>query len=81
MSTKTIHVNASRDYDVLIGSGLLNDTGKLVKDVHAPCKVCIVCDSNVAPLYRKTVQKSLEAEGFETVIFTFPAGESSKTLD
>ena len=30
MSTKTIHVNASRDYDVLIGSGLLNDTGKLV---------------------------------------------------
>ena len=64
MSTKTIHVNASRDYDVLIGSGLLKDAGTLVKEVHAPCKVCIVCDSNVAPLYRKTVQKSLEAEGF-----------------
>ena len=41
MSTKTIHVNASRDYDVLIGSGLLKDAGTLVKEVHAPCKVCM----------------------------------------
>lgn len=81
MSTKTIHVTASRDYDVLIGSGLMNDAGKLVREVHEPCKVAIVSDSNVAPLYLKKVQASLEAEGFETVPFLFPAGESSKTLD
>lgn len=81
MSTKTIHVTASRDYDVLIGSGLMKNTGKLVKEVHEPCKVAIVSDSNVAPLYMETVKESLEAEGFETVQFIFPAGESFKTLD
>ena len=81
MSTKTIHVTASRDYDVLIGSGLMENTGKLVKEVHGPCKVAVISDSNVAPLYMKTVRESLEKEGFKTVQFVFPAGESSKTLD
>ena len=80
MSTKTIHVTCSRDYDVLIGSGLLQKAGSLIREVHAPCKVALISDSNVAPLYGRTVGDALQAAGFEPVTFVFPAGEASKTL-
>lgn len=80
MSTKTIHVTCSRDYDVLIGSGLLAEAGALIRDVHAPCRVALISDSNVAPLYGKTVGDALSAAGFEPVSFVFPAGEASKNL-
>ncbi|MBO4383126.1 MAG: 3-dehydroquinate synthase [Clostridia bacterium] len=81
MSIQTIHVTASRDYDVLIGSGLLKETGKHLRAVHAPCRVAVISDSNVAALYMDTVLASLKEEGFETLPFRFPAGERSKTLD
>lgn len=44
-------------------------------------KVCIVSDSNVAPIYGKEVCGLLEREGFFCVSFMFPAGEASKNLD
>ncbi len=44
-------------------------------------KVCVVSDSNVAPLYAKEVNGLLEKEGFFCVTFTFQAGEASKNLD
>jgi 3-dehydroquinate synthase len=44
-------------------------------------KLCIVSDSNVAPLYAKEVIGLLEKEGFFCVTYTFPAGEASKNLD
>ena len=44
-------------------------------------KLCLVSDSNVAPLYAKEVTGLLEKEGFFCVSFTFPAGEASKNLD
>ena len=80
MSTKTIHVTASRDYDVLIGNGLLKDAGTLIAEVKAPCKAAVISDSNVAPLYAETVCDSLEAAGFTTCTFVFSAGEASKNL-
>ena len=44
-------------------------------------KLCVVSDSNVAPLYADTVCGLLEKEGFFCVSYTFPAGEASKNLD
>ena len=44
-------------------------------------KLCIVSDSNVAPLYAKDLIGLLEKEGFFCVSFTFTAGEASKNLD
>ncbi len=44
-------------------------------------KVCIVSDSNVAPIYAKEVSGLLEKEGFFCVYYVFPAGEASKNLD
>ncbi len=81
MNTKTIHISASRDYDVLIGNGLIKDAGRLIEAVHAPCKVAVVSDSNVAPLYLETLRDSLEAAGFAVCSYVFPAGEASKNLE
>ena len=44
-------------------------------------KVCIVSDSNVAPIYVKEVAGLLEKEGFFCVSYVFQAGEASKNLD
>ena len=44
-------------------------------------KLCLVSDSNVAPLYAKDMAGLLEKEGFFCVSFTFTAGEASKNLD
>lgn len=44
-------------------------------------KICLVSDSNVAPLYAKDIIGLLEKEGFFCVSYTFPAGEASKNLD
>lgn len=75
---KKISVRASREYEVLIGSGLAEKAGELVKQVHAPCRTVIVTDSNVAPLWLGKVKVSLEKAGFTCSEYVFPAGEASK---
>ena len=77
----TIRVNASRAYDVIIGSGILKSIGTYVADFKNLAICCIVSDSNVWPLYGKAVQSSLEDAGIRTCSFIFPAGESSKSAD
>lgn len=43
--------------------------------------ICIVTDSNVGPLYAEAVKAELEKVFSRCLVFTFPAGEESKTLD
>lgn len=43
-------------------------------------KLCIVTDTNVAPLYLETVKKALAETSQEISEFVFPAGEASKNL-
>ena len=74
----TVHIHASRSYDVLIGSGLLSTIGTYAAQLKNVSKVCIVSDSNVWPLYGSVAANSLKSSGLETVSFVFPAGESSK---
>lgn len=76
---QTITVNASRTYEVRIGSGLLAQTGALSAPLIKGRDAVIVSDSNVWPLYGRTVQASLEEAGFRVDYFVFPAGETSKT--
>lgn len=74
----TVHVKASRNYDVLIGSGLLDTLGSHAAAIKKVKKVCIVSETNVWPLYGETAKKSLADAGLETVEFVFHAGEESK---
>lgn len=75
---KTVHVTASKEYDVLIGSGLLRSIGSFVADFKNISKVCIVSDSNVWPLYGQTAVLSLTSAGFDVNHYIVPAGEDSK---
>ena len=74
----TVSVTASKSYNVLIGRGLLNDIGKHICSVHKACKVAIISDSNVWPIYGQSVQIHLEESGFDVVHYVFEAGEASK---
>lgn len=78
---KTVQVNASRNYEVIIGSGILSALGEHIFPLGNFRKVCIVSDTNVWPLYGETVTKSLTHAGYETVQFVFPAGEANKNGD
>jgi len=83
---RTIQVEASKEYDVLIGGGLLSKAGELFK---AACsnytgkgeKAVIVTDDVVDKLYADTVEKSLAVEGYKTKRFVFPNGELSKNME
>ena len=78
---KTVHVTASREYDVHIGSGLLGDIGYYAAAIKGVQRVCIVSDSNVWPLYGNTVAESLTSHGLPSTSFVFPAGEIHKCAD
>ncbi len=78
---KVISVNASRKYDVIIGSGLLPALGRYVNDLKKAGKAAIISDSNVWPYYGSIAEQSLQSAGFETFSYVFPAGESSKTAE
>ena len=77
---KTLHIDlGSRSYDIHIASGLLDRAGEEIKKVCPKAKrLAIVTDANVDPLYSARVEDSLEAVGFDTGLFTGPAGEGAK---
>ena len=75
---KTVSVSVSRNYDVIIGAGLLPKLGNYAQALGKARKACIVSDSNVFPRYGNAVKASLTDEGLETTEFIIPAGEASK---
>jgi len=77
---RTVHVSASKNYDVLIGEGLLDKSGELTRKLIRPCRCMIVADDTVDELYGDRVQISFSYSGFEVSRFVFPAGEASKNL-
>lgn len=74
----TVTVTASKSYNILIGKDILSRLGKEAEKLGNAQKICIVSETNVWPLYGKTVQDNLESSGFKVISFVFPAGESSK---
>lgn len=71
----------SRTYEVLLGSNILDELGKHVKQVIPKAtRVCVISDSHVAPLYGARCVKSLEDQGFASQLITFCAGEASKNM-
>lgn len=74
-------MRTARPYDLFIGEGLYSGTGKLCREVNNGQRALIVSDSHVAPLYAKEIAISLDAAGYQTGLFTFPAGEANKRLE
>lgn len=79
-SIRTIPVSAAPAYEVSIGPGLLQTCGQRLKPLLGECRVAVITDTTVAPLYLEMVLQSLEQAGVATCSHVFPAGEGHKTL-
>src|SRR4051794_34568840 len=79
---KSIRIDASpHPYDVLIGSGLLDEAGSLLAQRAQFTSVAILSDEHVAPLFEARLTQSLTTLGFAPVLITVPPGEASKSLE
>ncbi len=68
-------------YPVFVGWDTLEEQlGRRLAQTGFSGRAFIVCDSNVVHPYGRAAQRSLHAAGIEMGMFTFPAGEGSKTL-
>ena len=62
----------------MIGSNILDEAGRLVKDKVGFSKICIITDDTVDSLYGKRTEDSFEREGFSVEKIVIPHGEKSK---
>jgi 3-dehydroquinate synthase len=67
-------------YDVHCRWGAIDDLGALMRDAGLRGSAFVVSDDAVAEHYADRASASLRAGGFEPLVFTFPAGEGSKSL-
>lgn len=77
---REVIVRASTEYAILIGRGLLAQTGAEIAKRIQPCKAAIITDTTVEKLYAAQVEHSLAQAGFTTCRFAYPAGEGSKNI-
>ncbi len=77
METVTVDL-ADRSYKILIGPGLLADSGHHIVPFLRRKRVVVVTDSTVAPLHLDGLRQGLAAAGIDMVSRIIPAGERSK---
>lgn len=77
---KRITVNTSKQYDVLLGSGLIRQLPALLAPVCEGRKIGIITDDTVEGLYANNVAQDLAAAGYQVSTFAFPHGEGSKHI-
>lgn len=74
----TVSVNASKNYQVIIGSDLSATLIDHIKLLGKTGKAAIISDSNVFPIYGKMIDDALQKAGMKTCSYVLPAGEESK---
>ncbi len=76
---KRVKVSASRNYDVLIGKGIISESEKYIETaLQGRPRLAIITDDRVDELHGKALEDALS--GFDFVKFTFKNGESSKNI-
>jgi 3-dehydroquinate synthase len=80
MSERVRVALGGRSYEILIGGGLLDSAGGLIRQVVTTRRLVVVTDDNVAPLHLARLQAALDSAGFEAPALVVPAGEASKDL-
>ncbi|MBQ6695019.1 MAG: 3-dehydroquinate synthase [Bacteroidaceae bacterium] len=81
MPYKTIHVEASRSYDILIGNDILSKAGEIIGPIVGNCRLGLLTDSTVDKLYGKRLTDILTASGYTIHKYVIPSGEASKCAD
>jgi 3-dehydroquinate synthase len=67
----------SRSYDIVIGSGLLENAGKYIEAAVKYSKAVIITDSNIPKEYVEQIEKVRDVAG----VITLPAGEKTKSFE
>ena len=81
MQYRTIHVEASRSYDILIGRDILVGLGEFIRPLLGNCRLAVLTDSNVDALYGDAIINHLNEAGYDACKYVIPAGEASKCAD
>jgi 3-dehydroquinate synthase len=79
----TLHVPVSlagREYDVVIGQGLIDHAGSYIAPLLKRGRTAIVADETVAALHAGRLVAALAAAGIEAQLITIPPGEASKSF-
>ena len=77
---QTVTVNASKKYDVRIGTGFIDNIGDEIAPLMSGKKVMVVSDDKVFGIYGDRVVKSLEESGYTVFTSVFQNGEDSKNI-
>ena len=79
---ETIQVNlGERSYSILVGSGILNDAGTLLKSQGIKGRIMVVTNPTVAQWYLEPLIDSLSQAGYDVVAVQVPDGETFKSLE
>jgi 3-dehydroquinate synthase len=79
---ETVRVNLpGREYNIVIGPGLLAEAGALIAPMLRRKRVAIVTDENVAAAQLHNLQAGLSAGGITSEVLILPAGEATKSWD
>lgn len=76
-----ICVNTDKPYEIKMDKGLLYKIGAEVEKLKKACKVCIVTDNIVHPLYTPPLERSLIQSGFDVFKAVFSNGEEVKSMN
>ena len=68
----------ARSYDIVIGSGLLEQAGALMRPVLRQNRVVLVTDENVAALHLKRLEAGLDEAAIAHHAIVLPPGEQTK---
>jgi 3-dehydroquinate synthase len=77
---RVVSSGLSRDYEVLVGRGILDALGEEARQAAGGGRAVVCCDENVAPLYLDRARASLCGAGYEVSNLVIPAGERQKSL-
>ena len=69
-----------RSYDVVVGSGLLEDADALLPELGGAEKAFVVADPVVTKLYQEPLAAALSRRGLATISLHIPQGEEAKSL-
>jgi len=75
----TVPVKASKEYDIVIGTGLMDKAGEYLRKITKGDSIMLVCGDIVSALHADRVTAALEGAGYRVTRFVYPHGEQSKT--
>ena len=71
----------ANSYEIYVGSGLLTQTGRWLKENGFSGKLVIITDHIVKRLYGEALNQSLTKDGFNVITLLVPEGEEQKSLE